>query len=122
MLYDAMLIFAVWLITLFIGVALHNGAVVGPWVQSLLFIEMFSFFAYFWVWRGQTIGMLAWGLRVESADGTPMRLAQALLRFIGAMMSFATLGIGYLWIYVDPDHRAWPDMLSGTLIVYRPRG
>ncbi len=121
MLYDAMLILAIWLMTLFIGVALHNGPVVGPLVQSILFIEMFSFFAYFWVWRGQTVGMLAWGLRVETLDGTPMRLAQALLRFIGGMLSFATFGLGYLWIYIDPDRRAWPDMLSRTLIVYRPR-
>jgi uncharacterized RDD family membrane protein YckC len=120
MTYDAMLVLAVWLLTLFIGVALRNGPVLGPFVQTILFIELFTFFAYFWVWRGQTAGMLAWGLRLETDDGTPMRLAQALLRFIGAMLSFAALGIGYLWIYVDPDRRAWPDMLSRTHVVYRP--
>lgn len=120
MLYDAMIVLALWLLTLFIGVALHNGAVVGPLVQTILFVELFGFFAYFWVWRGQTIGMLAWNLHVETSDGTPMRLGQALLRFIGAMLSFATLGIGYLWMYVDPDRRAWPDMLSRTHIVHRP--
>jgi uncharacterized RDD family membrane protein YckC len=120
MLYDAMIVLALWLLTLFIGVALHNGAVVGPLVQTILFVELFSFFAYFWVWRGQTIGMLAWHLHVETSDGTPMRLGQALLRFIGAMLSFTTLGIGYLWMYVDPDRRAWPDMLSRTHIVHRP--
>ena len=49
-----------------------------------------------------------------------MRLGQALLRFVGAMLSFATLGLGYLWIYVDPDRRAWPDMLSRTHVVHRP--
>jgi uncharacterized RDD family membrane protein YckC len=121
MVYDAMIVLALWLLTLFIGVAVRNGPVVGPLVQTILFIELFAFFSYFWVWRGQTVGMLAWGLRVESDDGAPMRLAQALLRFIGALLSFAALGIGYLWIYVDPDRRAWPDMLSHTHIVHRPR-
>ena len=121
MLYDAMLVLALWLLTLFIGVTVHNGAVLGPFVQTILFVELFAFFAYFWVWRGQTIGMLAWGLRVETSDVSPMRLGQALLRFIGAMLSIIALGIGYLWIYVDPDRRAWPDMLSRTHIVYRPR-
>jgi uncharacterized RDD family membrane protein YckC len=121
MTYDAMLVLAVWLLSLFIGVAVHDGAVFGPLVQTILFVELFTFFAYFWVWRGQTVGMLAWGLRLETDDGTPMRLSQALLRFIGAMLSFAALGIGYLWIYVDPDRRAWPDMLSRTHVVYRPR-
>jgi uncharacterized RDD family membrane protein YckC len=120
MTYDAMLVLAIWLLTLFIGVAIHNGAVLGPLVQTILFVEMFSFFAYFWVARGQTVGMLAWNLRLETNDGTPMRLGQALLRFVGAMLSLATLGLGYLWIYVDPDRRAWPDMLSRTHVVHRP--
>lgn len=120
MTYDAMLVLAIWLLTLFIGVAIHNGAVLGPLVQTILFVEMFSFFAYFWVARGQTVGMLAWNLRLETNDGTPMRLGQALLRFVGALLSLATLGLGYLWIYIDPDRRAWPDMLSRTHVVHRP--
>lgn len=120
MTYDAMLVLAIWLLTLFIGVAIHKGAVLGPLVQTILFVEMFSFFAYFWVARGQTVGMLAWNLRLETDDGTPMRLGQALLRFVGAMLSLATLGLGYLWIYIDPDRRAWPDMLSRTHVVHRP--
>jgi uncharacterized RDD family membrane protein YckC len=120
MTYDAMLVLAIWLLTLFIGVAIHNGAVLGPLVQTILFVELFCFFAYFWVARGQTVGMLAWNLRLETNDGTPMRLGQALLRFVGAMLSLATLGLGYLWIYIDPDRRAWPDMLSRTHVVHRP--
>lgn len=121
MIYDGMIVLAIWLVTLFIGVAVHNGPVLGPFVQTVLFVELFAFFAYFWVSRGQTVGMLAWGLTLETNDGAPFRLAQALLRFIGALLSFATFGIGYLWMYVDPDRRAWPDMLSQTHVVHRPR-
>jgi uncharacterized RDD family membrane protein YckC len=121
MCYDAMIVLAGWLITLFVLVAVHNGAAVGPLVQSLLFVELFAFFAYFWVWRGQTVGMLAWDLELTSDDGTRVRLGQALLRFIGAPASFATLGLGYLWMYIDPDHRTWPDMLSRTHLVHQSR-
>jgi uncharacterized RDD family membrane protein YckC len=121
MVYDAMIVLALWLLTLFVGVAAHNGAVVGPLVQTILFLELFGFFTYFWVWRGQTIGMLAWDLRVETQSGEPMRLNHALLRFVGAMLAFACLGLGYLWMFVDPDRRTWPDMLSKTFIVHLPR-
>jgi len=121
MLYDAMIVLAIWLLTLFVAVAIHNGAVVGPFVQSVLFIELFAFFAYFWVSRGQTVGMLAWGLRIETDDGPALRPAQALLRFVGALLSFATLGVGYLWMYVDPDRRTWPDMLSKSRVIHAPR-
>src|SRR4051812_19598510 len=122
MLYDGFIVLSIWLLTLFVGVALRNGPVVGPFVQSVLFVELFAFFAYFWVTRGQTVGMVAWSLRLETDDERPVRLAQALLRFIGALLSFATLGVGYLWMYVDPDRRTWSDMLSQTRVVHHPRG
>ena len=122
MFYDALLIVALWLITLFPIVAISDSAVTGATVRSLLFIEMFVFFAYFWVSRGQTLGMLAWRLRiVPTGQGEPVTLRQALLRFIGALASFATLGLGYLWMYVDSERRTWPDMLSGTRVIHEPR-
>jgi uncharacterized RDD family membrane protein YckC len=144
MIYDAMIVLAIWMLTLFAGVAIHNGAVVGPLVQSILFLEYFAFFAYFWVARGQTVGMLAWDLRLETDDGRPIRLAQALLRLLPGLLSFA-IGLalirfdsthatlpgaaaavisfvsGYLWMYVDPDRRTWPDMLSKSRVIHLPR-
>lgn len=117
-----MIVLALWLTTAWpIVIAFHDRAMLRPFLQSVLFVELFAFFAYFWVWRGQTIGMLAWNLRLESDNGAPLRLGQALLRFIGALLSFATCGLGYLWMYIDPDRRTWPDMLSRTHVVYVPR-
>jgi len=121
MLYDGMIVLALWLLTLFVLVAVRNGAAVGPLVQSLLFVELFAFFAYFWVSRGQTVGMLAWGLRLVSDDGARLRPIQALLRFIGALAAFASLGLGYLWMYIDPAGRTWPDMLSNSHVVHLRR-
>jgi uncharacterized RDD family membrane protein YckC len=121
MLYDALIVFALWMMTLTVLVIATNGPVHGPFLPSLFFVETFGFFAYFWVWRGQTIGMLAWHLHLESDGDAPLRPGQALLRFVGAMLSFATFGLGYLWMYVDPDRRTWPDMLSRTHVVYQVR-
>ncbi len=122
MIYDALLIVALWLVTLFPVVAVSNAAITGATVRSLLFIEMFAFFAYFWVSRGQTLGMLAWRLRIVPIElGSVITLRQALLRFIGALAAFAALGLGYLWMYVDAEKRTWPDMLSNTRVIYEPR-
>ena len=121
MLYDALIVFALWLVTLFVLVATFNHAVMGPIVQSLFFVELFVFFAYFWTRRGQTVGMLAWGLHVETADGGAVRPGHALLRFIGAIASFALLGTGHLWMLIDPHRRTWPDILSGTQLIYLAR-
>ena len=125
MLYDALLVVALWLVTLFPLVAVSNGAVEGATLQSLLFLELFCFFTYFWVARGQTAGMLAWGLRLVSVapgqSSEKITLRQALLRFIGALACWATLGLGYLWMLVDPQQRAWSDVISQTRVVHTPR-
>ncbi len=125
MVYDTLLVLAMWLVTLFPLVALSNASVSGAAVQSLLFVELFAFFAYFWVARGQTLGMLVWRVHLvsatESGAGCKITPKQALLRFVGALASFLTLGLGYLWILVDARRRAWPDLLSQTRVLYVPK-
>ena len=116
MLYDAFVVLAIWVFTVVLLVIMTGGnAVVGPWLQSLLFVELFAFFAFFWIHKGQTIGMLAWHLRLVSPE--PFTLRKALFRFLGALASFLTLGFGYLWIWIDRDRRSWSDIVSNSYIV-----
>jgi uncharacterized RDD family membrane protein YckC len=118
LIYDALLILALWFVTLFVLVAISNEAVTGPTIQSILFVELFAFFAYFWRGRGQTLGMLAWHLRLTTLSGQPMTLIQVMLRFIAAMASFVCLGLGHFWVLIDADKRSWPDMFSDTRMCY----
>jgi uncharacterized RDD family membrane protein YckC len=121
MIYDALLVLAVWMFTLFPMVAVVNDMVYGPVVRSVLFLEMYAFFAYFWIYRGQTLGMLAWRLQVVSDYGARLTLTQATLRFVGAVASFVTLGLGYLWMYLDRERRTWPDRLSASQVLVIPK-
>ena len=50
-------------------VVLTNTPVSGPNVIGLLLLESFAFFAYFWIFRGQTLGMQAWRLRIDNLEG-----------------------------------------------------
>lgn len=118
MVYDFLLVVALWLVTLFPFVALANDAVAGAAMQSVLFVEMFAFYVYFWVARGQTLGMLAWRLHVVTVDGHPIALRQGLLRFIGGLLSVVTLGLGFVWQLIDAHRRSWPDLISGTRIIH----
>ena len=67
--YDSLLIIALWMMTLFPMVALTNDAATGATVQSLLFFELVAFFVFFWYFRSQTLGMLAWHLELHSCTG-----------------------------------------------------
>ena len=88
---------------------------------GLLFIESFAFLACFWIFRGQTLGMLAWRLSIVSVSGYRITFTQAMIRYFTAVVSLVCLGVGYLWIHIDPGRRAWPDMASDTLIQYLPK-
>ena len=119
MIYDALVVLGIWIFTIVLLVTITGDAVVGAWVQSLLFVELFAFFAYFWMKRGQTVGMLAWRLRLVSND--PISLRTVLLRFVGALLGAVCFFIGYIWVLFDTEGRSWSDMLSNTQIVREPK-
>ena len=120
MVYDTLIILALWLLTLFPIVALTNRAATGAAVQSLLFLELVAFFVFFWYARGQTVGMLAWHLKLESTTGHDLTLLQLVIRFFGALASALCFGLGYLWILFDPERGSWADMISQTRVVHLP--
>ena len=118
MFYDALLILAIWMITLLVMVVANSGEpVLGAPVQSLLFLEAFTFFAYFWTRAGQTAGMRAWRLRLVSNDGGRVSLHQATLRFAVALVAIGAFGIGYFWALIDRQGRTWPDIASNCRVV-----
>lgn len=94
---------------------------VGPAYQSFLFVSIFSFFGFFWTRSGQTIGMLAWRIRVQSKEGYSITWTQALIRFFSAMLAFIAFGIGYWWMLINDEKLTWQDMASKTEIVYLPK-
>jgi uncharacterized RDD family membrane protein YckC len=129
MLYDTLLLgLAVLPITtaiflLFTHEAITPGGsgVVERIYQVALVLVIVLFFGVFWTWSGQTVGMLAWRLRVERNDGSLLSWRDALLRLGGACVSLAALGLGYFWIWIDRDRLAWHDRWSGTRVVVVPK-
>ncbi|MFC3033194.1 RDD family protein [Pseudoalteromonas fenneropenaei] len=71
------------------------------------------FFGYFWSRSGQTIGMRAWRIQVQTLDGQLPSFTQASLRSLCSL-----LGLGNLVVLVDFKHqRALQDWLTGTQVV-----
>ncbi len=123
--YDALVLTAVLLAATVPFVLLAGGSPASPAGRGLfrlyLLAVAFLFFGGFWVHGGQTLGMRAWRLRVVDCAGDPVSWTKALLRFVGALVSWAALGAGYLWVLVDHDRCAWHDRLSGTRLVVVPK-
>lgn len=134
LLYDAFLVLAIWMALGFAAqfiAGVETNRVIDGRVQTdpvfglLLFALMCAsaaaFYVWFWTRGGQTLGMLAWRIRAQSRDGSPMTVRQALLRFLCAWPSFFLFGLGYLWLYFDPQGDAAHDRLSKTRVVLLPR-
>jgi uncharacterized RDD family membrane protein YckC len=157
MLYDGLLVIALLVAITFAFVPFLNDRVLVPEevgalayvYRALELIAVAAFFVYFWTHRGQTVGMLAWRLRIEELDGTNVRWTTALKRllilatlmlpfFIGdgliwgrwargsersiaLGLSLAPIVLSYLWIIVDRDRQSWHDRWSSTRIIVLPK-
>ncbi len=129
MLYDGLLVAALLFIVtaLFLpftggeAITRDRSVVLERIYQATLLLVIVLFFCGFWTWRGQTVGMLAWRLRLERGDGSVPTWRDALIRLGGACVSFAALGLGYFWIWIDRDRLAWHDRWSGTRVVVVPK-
>ena len=72
----------------------------------------------FWSVRGQTPGMMPFGLRVvRASDGTRPDWVVALLRYVGLIISFAVIFIGVIWVAFDARKQGWHDKIAGTVVV-----
>jgi uncharacterized RDD family membrane protein YckC len=123
MFYDSLLLFSALLIATALALIITRGTLSyhNPFFRTFLFLICFSFYAWFWLHGGQTLGMRAWRLRVQQRDGSPITVWQALLRFLVAIPSLACGGLGFLWMLVDRDRMTWHDRFSETVIVRLPK-
>jgi len=122
LLYDGLLIIAIWMGTLFPWVILNEGeAVTGVFVQLILLLELAAFYLYFWSRQGQTLGMTAWRIRLVDTSGNPPTFKQLVIRLAAAPLSILSGGIGYLWFYVGERRQTWHDRLSDTMVVHIPK-
>jgi uncharacterized RDD family membrane protein YckC len=129
MFYDLLSLVAVMMVVTAVLLPLTGGEAItserfGAWeyaYQVLLVAIVIAFFGVFWTRRGQTLGMVAWRLRLEREDGSLLGWGDVLKRLAAATVSLVLAFAGYLWIWVDRDGLAWPDRWTGTRVVVLPK-
>lgn len=125
MLYDSLLVIAVLMLATVPFVVVRGGDIVEPnenlVYQLCMLLVVYVFFVFFWTYGGQTLGMRAWRMRLETKAGNVPSLQTASLRFLVASASLLALGLGFLWQLWDKDQLTWHDRLSGTRLRYYPK-
>jgi uncharacterized RDD family membrane protein YckC len=128
MLYDTLLLIALWMATTALFLPFTGGEALIPGESPLLALVyrgaliavLIGFYGVSWTSRGQTLGMTAWRLRVEREDGRRLTWPDVLRRLSAALLSWLVLGLGWLNVLVDARRRTWHDRLSRTRVVLLP--
>ena len=83
-----------------------------------------GYFIYLWgvdnpiTGRGQTIGKKMRNIKIVKEDGSDIGVKDAVMRYIGYIVSEIVLLLGFVWIIVDKEkHQGWHDKIAHTLVV-----
>jgi len=124
MLYDAVILLGLLIVASAVAlpfgnidkVALHDF-----WFTLWLLAACFAYLGGCWRYRGMTLGMRAWRVRLVSYDGQNISWPGCLLRFLVGLVSLGALGLGILWVLVDTKNRGWHDLAAHTLLIKSPK-
>jgi len=124
MLYDSLLLLATLMLAA-LPIVTYFDSISSGWArhafQFYLLVVAYVFFSWFWIHGGQTLGMRSWRLQLVSAGDTAVGWKTTLVRFMAALLSGLTLGLGYLWALLDTRRRTWHDRISDSYIVLLPK-
>jgi uncharacterized RDD family membrane protein YckC len=66
---------------------------------------------------GTTVGKTVCQMRVVMSDGGRVSYLKALARYFASLLSWMTLGIGYLMVAFDSEKRGLHDHICGTRVI-----
>jgi uncharacterized RDD family membrane protein YckC len=72
------------------------------------------------VYSGRTPGLMAAGLELARFDGSPTSRSLRRWRILASLLSAASLGMGYAWVFLDEDALCWHDRITHTYLA--PKG
>ncbi len=96
------------------------GALVIGLLQLLINI---AYYPYLWgvdnpiTGRGQSIGKMVMGIKIINEDGSDIALGGAVLRWLGYIVSYLVIFLGYVWIFIDDNNQGWHDKIAKTYVV-----
>jgi uncharacterized RDD family membrane protein YckC len=98
----------------------QNGYTINYAANALGTLVGLVYFVGLWSWRGQTVGMMPFGLSVVDVNtGAKPDIVRAFLRYIGLIISFVVFALGVIWVAFDGRKQGWHDKLASTVVVRR---
>lgn len=112
--YEALLLLALIVIAAFPVAGLKGATLSGAprlMFQVYLFCVTATYFTWFWRHGGQTLAMKTWRFRVVNVNGGELNFAQALIRFIYALLFYGPACVGVVLLF-------FPDRVSRVITMW----
>lgn len=123
MLYDGLAIIALLMLVTAAAMLLgmeNRTAGKDPVYSAGLLVVWFAYLGWCWSRGGMTLGMRAWKVRIENANGDCPGWGQCAVRFMVSWLSAGAAGMGFAWSLFRSDRKTWHDLASNTrLLQYR---
>ncbi len=120
MLYDALVVVALWMLATALALAVgieDRVATKDPAFTLYLAAIWFAYLAWCWRMGGMTVGMRAWRVRIQDEHGQRPGWGRCTLRFFASLLSALPAGAGFAWALLDDDRRSWHDRISRTRLI-----
>jgi uncharacterized RDD family membrane protein YckC len=92
---------------------------IAVWIPAGLLLSVIYWLG-FWIWRGQTPGKMAVGIKVIRTDSSPVKWRCAVRRCLGYFVSVITLFMGFIWVAFDAHKQGVHDKIADTYVVKLP--
>jgi len=79
----------------------------------------FAYQAAFLIFCGTTPGLRATRLKISRFDGGQVSRNLRRWRVVASALSFVSLGLGYIWSFLDEDQLSWHDRITKTHLAPR---
>ncbi len=127
LLYDAIVVMALWFASTGLwlpanrGEAITFGHPLWPFYIFSLIIVWWFYLALSWRRGGQTLGMRAWRVQLQTGTGQVISWPVTVIRFAVAIGGTLPAGLGQLWSLFRPDRAAWQDLASDSRLIVLPK-
>ena len=67
--------------------------------------------------NGQTLGKKVMKIKVVKEDGSKLQYTDAIVRYLGYIVSTIVVFLGFVWVAFDEKKQGWHDKIAKTLVV-----
>ena len=83
---------------------------------GILFVFWMAYQYLLLVYSARTPGLLLAHLELSHFDGRPTRRSLRRWRVMASFLSAVSLGMGYVWVFLDEDSLCWHDRITRTYL------